>query len=54
MPRGTFWAAPTVSSAACAEASNPVIVYAGRTQPSTNNQVRFALAGQTAPPAVPL
>src|SRR5262245_35138414 len=38
MPRGTFTAAPTVSSDAWAEASKPVMVYAGSKSPRANTQ----------------
>ena len=38
IPRGTVTAAPTVSSAALAEASKPVIVYAGSRKPSAKSK----------------
>jgi hypothetical protein len=47
MPRGTLRDAPTVSSAACAEASNPVIVKAGNKRPSANSHATEAVGGQT-------
>src|SRR4051794_873974 len=47
MPRGTLWAAPTVSSEAWAEASKPVTVYAGSSRPSRNNHANEAVGGHT-------
>ena len=49
-----FRDALTVSSAACAEASKPVSVYAGSKNPSANNQGTLADGGQTPPPGEPL
>ena len=50
IPRGTASAAPTVSSAAWAEASNPVMVYAGSSSPRANSQA-VELAGKTGSPS---
>src|SRR5436190_5547731 len=50
MPRGTLIAAPIVSSEMWAEASKPVIVYAGSSNPRANNQGIEELGGQTAAP----
>src|SRR4029079_9234349 len=47
IPRGTATAAWTVSSDTWADASNPVIVYAGRSRPSANSQPRESVFGQT-------
>ncbi len=54
MPRGTLTEAPMVSSAVCAEASNPVMVYAGNRNPSANSHGSPVVAGHTPPPAAPL
>src|SRR5262245_25351337 len=56
MPRGTFRAAPAVSSETCAEASKPVIVYAGNRKPSAKSQTSDSVRGQTGSPSegVPL
>ncbi len=54
MPRGTLAEAPTVSSETWAEASKPVIVYAGNSAPRAKSPIRPSLAGQTPPPAEPL
>src|SRR5262245_4604783 len=43
IPRGTFSLARTVSSEAWAEASNPVIVYAGSRNPRVNTQSMHSL-----------
>ena len=54
IPRGTVTAAPTVSSDALAEASKPVIVYAGSRKPSANRSHVLWVAGHTSPPRAPL
>src|SRR5436190_4452828 len=47
MPFGAFTAALTVSSLVCAEASKPVMVYAGSRNPSAKSQTRFSCRGNT-------
>src|SRR5262245_22189204 len=54
MPRGTVTAAPTVSSDAFADASKPVIVYAGRRKLSAKSSHALSVAGHTSPPPAPL
>ena len=54
MPFGTRTAAPTVSSAVLAEASKPVIVYAGSRKPSAKSSAMLLVSGQTSPPRTPL
>ncbi len=54
MPRGTLADAPRVSSEAWAEASKPVIVYAGKSAPRAKSRTIPSVAGQTSPPAEPL
>ena len=45
--RGTWWAAPTVSSDVWAEASKPVMVYIGSMKPSAKSQGTLSVRGQT-------
>src|SRR4029078_6294850 len=47
IPRGTLRAAPAVSSATWAEASKPVIVYAGSRNPSAKRNTSDSARGQT-------
>ena len=54
MQRGTACAAPMVSSAVCAEASNPVMVYAGSSKPRANSPATLSVRGHTPAPADPL
>ncbi len=54
MPRGTLAEAPTVSSDACADASKPVIVYAGQSAPGAKRRTTPSVSGRTPPPAEPL
>src|SRR2546426_5333628 len=54
MPLGTRTAAPTVSSAVLAEASKPVIVYAGSRKLNAKSRAMLLVSGQTSPPRAPL
>ena len=48
IPAGTWWAAFTVSSDVCADASYPVIVYTGNSSPSRNAMPMPTVLGHTA------